>query len=335
MRVLIACEESQTVCKAFRELDHEAYSCDIQDCSGGHPEWHLKMDVFEAIVSRRWDLMIAHPPCTYLATSANKWYKTENLHYDPDKPEKREQAVRFFMAIANAEIPKIAIENPKCIMVSRWRKADQITQPFHFGDPVPKGIYLWLKNLKPLIHTNVVEPEYVYYNSKRTKSGKSRYSIAGKLGSGKSKERSKFFPGIAKAMAEQWGALLILLMPFFSIAQQYCMPITEARIIISEAARAQVMDTLVGKYEQRIELDSFRIAHLSSQYSDEIRLQEKITESVRKQFADERKINDSLREEVKSLRKKEKFWPRLWRTVKIGGAISVAGFVGYEIGDKL
>lgn len=205
MKVLIACEESQTVCKAFRAKGHEAFSCDILDCSGSHPEWHLKMDVFEAIALGGWDLMIAHPPCTYTTVAANKWYKPENLHYDPSKPAKREAAINFFIRLAECGIPKIALEQPKSVIISRYRKADQITQPYHYGDNVPKGIYLWLKNLPPLRHTNIVEPEYLYYNSKRTKSGKSRYSVFGRLGSGKSKERSVFYPGIAAAMADQWG----------------------------------------------------------------------------------------------------------------------------------
>lgn len=201
MRVLIACEESQIVTEQFLLLGHDAVSCDLLPGRKGLP--HHQGDVLQ-ILNEGWDLMIAHPPCTYLATSANKWYLPENLHYDPDKPEKREKAVKFFMALAQAPIPRIAIENPKCIMIGHWRKADQIVQPYFFGDPVPKGIYLWLKNLPPLQRTEVVAPEYLYYNSKRTKSGKSRYSVMGKLGKGHGQQRSVFFQGIAKAMAHQW-----------------------------------------------------------------------------------------------------------------------------------
>jgi len=205
MRVLIACEESQIVCKAFRERGHEAYSCDILPCSGGHPEWHIQGDVLGQL-GNGWDMMIAHPPCTHLAVSGARWFEIKQVE--------QRKAIYFFMALVNSPIEKICIENPIGIMSTLYRKPDQIIHPYYFGDNIPKSTCLWLKNLPLLIHTpennlfekkTYVEPEYIEYNSKKTKSGKSKYSIFGKLGKGKGKERSVFFPGIAKAMAEQWG----------------------------------------------------------------------------------------------------------------------------------
>ena len=137
MKVLVACEESQAVCKAFRELGHEAYSCDIQECSGGHPEWHIQGDVLP-LLNEKWDLIIAHPPCTYLTLTGNKWFKPEYKDRFPDREKQREEAVKFFMMFANADCEKIAIENPVCIMSSRWRKPDQYIEPYYFGDPEKK-----------------------------------------------------------------------------------------------------------------------------------------------------------------------------------------------------
>jgi len=207
MNVLIACEESQTVCMAFRKLGHEAYSCDLQECSGGHPEWHLQMDVFEAIKLKKWDLMVAHPECTRLTVTANKWYKPEYAERFPNIHTEREQAVEFFMKIANADIPRIAIENPVGIMSTKYRKPDQIIQPWQFGDKAVKRTCLWLKGLPKLKHTNIVEPEYVIYNSKKSKSGKSKYPMMW-AGGHTSKDRSKTFQGIADAIADQWSGLL-------------------------------------------------------------------------------------------------------------------------------
>jgi hypothetical protein len=204
MKVLVACEESQAVCIAFRVKGHEAYSCDILPCSGGHPEWHLQMDVFEAIKLKEWDIMIAFPPCTRLTVTANKWYKAEYRKRFPFILEERESAVYFFLVLANSGIEKIAIENPVGIMSTRFRKPDQIIQPWQFGDKAVKKTCLWLKGLSPLLYTQIVTPEYKIFNSSTHKSGKSKYPV---LWTGKhnAKERSKTFPGIAKAMAEQWG----------------------------------------------------------------------------------------------------------------------------------
>lgn len=198
MRVLIACEESQAVCKAFRELGHEAYSCDIQDCSGGHPEWHIKGDVL-AQLDKGWDLMVAHPPCTHIAVSGA-------AHFAKKRADGRQQeAIDFFMALINAPIPKIAVENPVCIMSSVYRKPDQVIQPYEYGDKASKKTCLWLKGLPKLVPTNIVEPEYII-TSKGTKYDKWWYETCLIPLKYRGKARSKTFMGIAKAMAEQWGS---------------------------------------------------------------------------------------------------------------------------------
>lgn len=195
MRVLIACEESQEVCKAFRELGHEAYSCDLLPCSGGHPEWHIHGDVLEQL-DKGWDLMIAHPPCTYLTISANKWYKDQSPRKSgalvgEERRKAREESIDFFMKFVNADIPMIAIENPICIMSSRYRKPDQVIQPWMFGHGETKATCFWLKGLPKLKPTNIV-------NGREQRLHKLSPS------KDRAKLRSKTFPGIAKAMAEQW-----------------------------------------------------------------------------------------------------------------------------------
>lgn len=148
MKVLVACEESQRVCIAFRELGHEAYSCDIQDCSGGHPEWHIKDDALKYIngrcsfitcdgkaheISGKWDLLIAHPPCTHLAVSGARWFK------EGRKPMYlQDEAAEFFMKFINADCEKVAVENPICIMSTRYKKPSQIINPWQFGHPEQK-----------------------------------------------------------------------------------------------------------------------------------------------------------------------------------------------------
>lgn len=213
MRVLIACEESQVICKAFRLKGHEAYSCDLQECSGDHPEWHLQKDVFNVIDNYGpWDLMIAHPPCTYLTVTGNKWFKPEYKDRFPDREERRKEAIKFFMKLANCNIPKYCIENPVGVMSTLWRKPTQIIQPFYFGHPEPKKTCLWLRGLKKLngnmsyaLDKSTCEPEYTL-----TKSGKKMatwYFYADKSNGqeGRAKIRSKTFQGIADAMANQWG----------------------------------------------------------------------------------------------------------------------------------
>lgn len=208
IKILVGCEESQAVTIEFRKLGFEAYSCDLLPCSGGHPEWHLQMDVFEAIKLHEWDLGIFHPECTRLTVTANKWYKPEFAERFPTIHEDREEAVKFFMRLVNAPIPKIAIENPIGIMSTRYRKPHQIIQPYQFGDTERKSTCLWLKGLPKLEHTNVVEPVIIYHKSGRT-DGKLHFETMKLPKEERRKVRSVTFPGIAKAMAEQWGAYLL------------------------------------------------------------------------------------------------------------------------------
>jgi site-specific DNA-cytosine methylase len=207
-KILIACEESQVVTKELRALGHDAFSCDLLECSGGHPEWHLQQDVTE-LLKQKWDMIIAFPPCTYLTVTGNRWFNIERYGEKAIKRhQSRKEAVAFFMMFANADCDKIAIENPIGIMSSEWRKPDQIINPYQFGDAFEKKTCLWLKKLPCLEPTNVVEPP----KRKKFKSGKtmpSWYADAWKLPKDeRARLRSKTFPGIAKAMAEQWGSLI-------------------------------------------------------------------------------------------------------------------------------
>lgn len=205
MRVLIACEESQTVAKEFRRLGHEAYSCDVEECSGGRPEIHLKVDALE-MLKMRWDMIIAHPPCTFLTVTGNRWFNVDKYGDEARKREReRETAIAFFMAFVDADCPRIAVENPVGIMSTRFRKPDQIVQPYQFGDPFEKKTCLWLKGLPKLIPQNEVPPpERVYFKSGR--SMPKWYAEAWNLPKEeRARLRSKTFPGIARAMAEQWG----------------------------------------------------------------------------------------------------------------------------------
>lgn len=206
MKVLVACEESQAVCKAFRELGHEAYSCDIIDCSGGHPEWHIKGDALE-LLKLKWDLIIAHPPCTYLTNAGARW-----LHAGGTLNQKRYalgiEAREFFMAFYNADCPKIAVENPVPASVFNLPEYSQVIQPYEFGHPYSKKTCLWLKGLEPLKPTQVIEDHVPFISSGTySKTHDPRYKGASRKG-GSAKSRSKTFPGIAKAMAEQWGGKL-------------------------------------------------------------------------------------------------------------------------------
>ena len=227
MNVLVACEESQEVCKAFRTKGHRAFSCDIQECSGGHPEWHIQGDALDILNPKdhgnntldavwfvtmdgrfhetpRWDLIIAHPPCTYLTLAGNKWFKPEYKNRFPDREREREDAVEFFMQFANADCDRIAIENPVCIMSSRWRKPDQYIEPYFFGEPEKKKTGLWLKGLPLLQPTNIVEPIIVHCASGANEPRWHMETM--KLPKEeRSRARSKTFPGIARAMADQWG----------------------------------------------------------------------------------------------------------------------------------
>lgn len=208
MKVLVACEESQEVCKAFRELGHEAYSCDIQDCSGGHPEWHLKQDVIP-LLSQEWDLIIAHPPCTFLTVTGNRWFNVERYGDKAIQRQKdREKAVEFFMQFANAKCEKIAIENPIGYMSTAYKKPTQIIHPYMFGDPARKATCLWLKGLPKLIPTNMVDPVIIHYQNGKGTDNPWHMDTMKLPPKERAKARSKTFPGIAKAMAEQWGGKL-------------------------------------------------------------------------------------------------------------------------------
>lgn len=235
MKILVACEESQAVATAFRERGHEAYSCDIQECSGCHPEWHIKGDVLNFLnpvvlfpgelpgiqfftmdneyhyFPGKWDLIIAHPPCTYLTVTGNRWFNVDRYGEKAIQRKKdREDAAKFFMAFVNADCDKIAIENPVGYMSTYYRKPDCIVQPYEFGHPARKKTCLWLKNLPRLIPTNVVNTGEILPGG---------YSVGASANyatdeNGKilrwndprtAKARSKTFLGIARAMAEQWG----------------------------------------------------------------------------------------------------------------------------------
>lgn len=187
MRVLVACEESQVVCKAFRERGHESFSCDLQPCSGGHWEWHLEGDCIEQMYQLDWDMIIAFPPCTDLAVSGAR-------HFEEKRKEGRQQAsIDFFLKIANwPYCSKIAIENPIGIMSTHYRKPDQIIQPWQFGHGETKATCLWLKGLPKLQPTNIVE-------------GREQRIWKMAPSPDRAKMRSKTYEGIAKAMADQWG----------------------------------------------------------------------------------------------------------------------------------
>ena len=205
MRILVACEESQAVTIELRNLGHEAYSCDIEPCSGGHPEWHIQGDV-TPLLEEKWDMILAFPPCTYLTVTGNRWFNIEKYGEKALKRiEDRKEAIKFFMMFANADCPKIVIENPVGVISTKWRKPDQIIHPWQFGDPFEKKTCLWLKGVEPLIPTNVVKPpDRVEFGS--GKSMPKWYADAWRLPKkDRAKMRSKTFPGIAKAMAEQWG----------------------------------------------------------------------------------------------------------------------------------
>ena len=205
MKVLLACEESQAVCKEFRKLGHEAFSADLLECSGENPEWHIQGDVLE-IINEGWDLMIAFPPCTHLAVSGSRHFKTKI------EDGRQKEGIDFFMKMVNAPIEKIAIENPIGIMSTKYRKPDQIIHPYYFGDSFSKSTCLWLKNLRPLVHikesplfpdkvTHVDPGEFITFSSGKRMA--KWYNDA----AGNGHKRSKTFSGIAKAMAEQWGLI--------------------------------------------------------------------------------------------------------------------------------
>ena len=207
MKILIACEESQRITIEMRALGHECYSCDIDEPSGGHPEWHIRQDVtplingnctfytmdgVEHTINNEWDMIIAHPPCQFLTVSGNRWFNIEKYGDKArERLKHREEAYNFFMLFANAKCARICIENPIGYMNTHYRKPDQIIQPWQFGHGETKATCLWLKGLPLLTPTNIVE---------------GREQRVFRMGPSKdrAKERSKTYPGIAKAIAEQW-----------------------------------------------------------------------------------------------------------------------------------
>lgn len=205
MKVLVACEESQEVCKAFRERGHEAYSCDLVPCSGGHPEWHIQADALE-LLKLKWDLIIAHPPCTYISNAGARWlYAGGKLNLE--RYAKGLDGKAFFMRFLEADCPKIAVENPIPSSVFEMPPCTQIVQPYEYGEPWSKKTCLWLKGLPPLQPAEIVEEHKPYCSSgSYSRSHDPKYKGASRKG-GSAKVRSKTFPGIAKAMAEQWGGL--------------------------------------------------------------------------------------------------------------------------------
>lgn len=205
MKVLIACEESQAVCIEFRKRGHEAYSCDIEPCSGGHPEWHLQVDALE-LLKMKWDMIIAFPPCTYLTVTGNRWFNVERYGEKAiQRQNDRQDAIQFFMKFANADCDKIAIENPIGAMSTAFRKPNQIIHPFMFGDPERKATCLWLKGLPELKPTNIVEPNVIQYKNGKGTDSPWHMNTMSLPKKERAKMRSKTFLGIAKAMAEQWG----------------------------------------------------------------------------------------------------------------------------------
>ena len=209
MRILVACEESQAITKELRKLGHEAYSCDLLDCSGGHPEWHYKDDVFN-VIDYGWDMMIAHPPCTYLAVSGARWLYNKDGTKNQDRWDKQKEALDFVQRLMDAPIDKIAIENPISVISSNIRKPDQIVHPYMFGDKASKSTCFWLKNLPLLKPTNIVEKgEFVEWISKKGVKKKQAKWYFDALKQAKTKEerrtlRSKTFKGMAEAIAKQW-----------------------------------------------------------------------------------------------------------------------------------
>lgn len=220
MRVLVACEESQVVTKELRRLGHEAYSCDIIECSGGHPEWHIMQDVLPLLdggcefvsadgqahtVEGRWDMIIAFPPCTYLSNAgARHLWKGHVLN--EERYKKGLEAKAFFMRFLNADCEKIAVENPVPSKIFELPEKTQVIQPWQFGHPFTKRTQLWLKGLKPLQPTDIVQPEKTWCPS-GSYSGKHGDKHRGMFTKDRAKNRAKTFEGIGKAMASQWGGL--------------------------------------------------------------------------------------------------------------------------------
>ena len=219
MKVLVACEESQRVCTAFRKRGHEAYSCDVLECSGGKPEWHIRQDVVPLLnglcefttcdgtrhhIQGKWDLIIAHPPCTYLSNAGACRLYPRKGQLDIERYQKGLEAKAFFMIMLNADCDRVCVENPVSSKIFDMPIHSQEIQPWQFGHPVTKKTRLWLKGLPLLVPTDTVEPTAPYLPSGTGRKDPAKYGQTSRRG-GDAIQRSKTFPGIAKAMAEQWG----------------------------------------------------------------------------------------------------------------------------------
>ena len=222
LKILIACEESQTICKAFRKVNLEAYSCDVQECSGGHPEWHIKQDVIPLIngncsfitqsgekysIQGKWDLLIAHPPCTFMSKAGARWMYPKAGQLDLDRYEQAMKAKEFFFLFMNADCEHIAIENPTPLKIVNLPKPSQVVQPYEYGDPYSKRTLLWLKDLPLLKPTNILT-EYVPWMPSNT-GGFARGKGGSRGVAHDAKTGAKTFPGIANAMVGQWGPYLL------------------------------------------------------------------------------------------------------------------------------
>ncbi len=227
MNILIACEESQRVCTAFREKGHNAFSCDIIECSGGHPEWHIMADVIpllngnctfktmdgvEHAIDGEWDMIIAFPPCTYLTVTGNRWFNREKYGYETDKRmRERAKAIAFFLAIWSADCKKVVMENPIGVMSTRFRKPDQIIHPYYFSESENdvncerKATCLWIRGVKPLEYEIKYQPRIIKYKNGKGTDSPWHVNTMGLPKEERSRLRSQTFLGIAKAMAEQWG----------------------------------------------------------------------------------------------------------------------------------
>lgn len=205
MRVLVACEESQAVTIEMRKLGHEAYSCDILPCSGGHPEWHIRGDV-RSVLTEQWDMIIAFPPCTYLSNAGACRLYPKKGELNEERYRKGMEAKEFFLMFLNINCPRVAVENPVSSLVFEMPPYTQEIQPWMFGHPYTKKTRLWLRGLPLLTPTDIVEPIGPYVPAGTGRKNRDKYGHA-KRGED-AKNRSKTFPGIAKAMAEQWGGIL-------------------------------------------------------------------------------------------------------------------------------
>lgn len=207
MKILIACEESQAVCKEFRALGHEAYSCDTEPCSGGHPEWHLQQDVLP-LLKQKWDMIIAFPPCTYLTNASSVRLRVQG-QINQARMSKAVEAKKFFMEFINADCPCVAVENPTPGKIHGLPQYTQAVHPFWFGHSYTKRTCLWLKGLPLLVPTNIVRDGVTPYVNGGCKDAHGNYRRAQGRNERDQKTRSKTFPGIAKAMAEQWAGMRV------------------------------------------------------------------------------------------------------------------------------